>query len=292
MPSFISKAVSKGDYYFVDLTPSGKSPLSVVCGGRELCGPDYRVRRKGFRYHSIELVNAGQGSLTLNGRTQPLSAGSVFRYGPGIAHEIVAESAAPLDKYFVDFVGTQAAELVALAPWNTLEALHVPNLLRIQDLFKQLQNFGQRRSPHREEILGRLLQLIVLMVADEAVPVSTRESAAWLAYQSSRRYIDDYCLELHTLRDIAARCGYTHTYLCRLFRRFDTQTPYEYLMNQKMGKASVLLYQTDRLIREVGSAVGIEDPYLFSKMFKRVYGISPKDFRDRRRESQSESPAE
>jgi len=283
VPAFISKSVKSGEYYFLNLAPDKASSLTVVCGGRENCGPDYKVNRKNFQYHSIEYVYSGRGTLTLAGKKYRLTAGTVFRYGPGIPHEFAVEPGAHLDKFFIDFVGTRCHELFRDKPWDSLEPLHVPDLLRFHDYFNQLQVYGERRPPHGDEIAIRLLEMIVFVAADEAVSATEKESLAWQTYQNVREHIDSHCLELRSLGDISQRCGYTEAYLCRVFARFDKDSPYQYLMKRKMFKAALLLNQTPQLVKDVASGIGIEDPYLFSKTFKRVYGVSPAEFRARQR---------
>jgi AraC-like DNA-binding protein len=46
-----------------------------------------------------------------------------------------------------------------------------------------------------------------------------------------------------------------------------------------MARAASLLLDRALPVREVGTEVGFEDPYHFSKAFKRVYGLSPQAFR-------------
>jgi hypothetical protein len=86
--SFISTQVSSGEYYLLDLEPAPEVALCVVCGGREVCGTTYEIDRPGFRYHSVEYVASGSGSLVLGGRPFPLKPGSLFRYGPDVPYRI------------------------------------------------------------------------------------------------------------------------------------------------------------------------------------------------------------
>jgi YesN/AraC family two-component response regulator len=50
-------------------------------------------------------------------------------------------------------------------------------------------------------------------------------------------------------------------------------------MNVRMGRAEELLKETVLSIKEITFSVGYLDPYLFSKMFKKMHGVSPSKYR-------------
>lgn len=281
--SFISKRVLEGDYYFLDLEPAPDLPLAVVCGGRELCGAGYLIDRDGFRYHSIEYVAAGSGTVVLGGRTYALRPGSLFRYGPGVAHRITAESGAPMIKYFVDFAGARAGDLLRCGAWAELRPLRLAEPARLGALFDELHRLGRRPAAHGTRRCVLLLEQILLTASDEAVPDDGAECAAWATYQRCRALVEERSSQLSSLGAIAAACGVSETHLCRLFQRFDTISPYQLLVRSKMARAAALLLDRGLLVREVGQQLGYEDPYHFSKVFKRVYSLSPEAFRSRGR---------
>ena len=70
-----------------------------------------------------------------------------------------------------------------------------------------------------------------------------------------------------------------YTFLCRLFSRFDNQSPYQYLMQLKMGAAAQRLQQEGTLVKQVAYELGFSDPFHFSRAFKKVFGLSPAAFR-------------
>ena len=54
----------------------------------------------------------GRGTVKLRGRTYDLLPGRLFSYGPGIPHHITGDPNEPLVKYFVDFAGIEAINLL------------------------------------------------------------------------------------------------------------------------------------------------------------------------------------
>src|ERR1035441_9619579 len=111
-PDFFSTQVSQAHRFYLNLKPSSKAKLVVVCGGVEHCAHDYAISRKSFPFYSVEFVAQGNGRLTLNCSEHVLQPGSVFSYGPSIRHDISTGSHHPLFKYFVDFAGSAAVTLL------------------------------------------------------------------------------------------------------------------------------------------------------------------------------------
>jgi AraC-like DNA-binding protein len=278
-PAFISKQVESGAYYFLDLDPSPRAPLTVVCGGREVCGAAYRIDRQKFPYHSIELVASGRGSVTLDGTRHRLQPGVLFRYGPGIAHEMAVEPGSRLLKYFVDFTGTACARLLADGPWSSLQPLQLAEPARAQAIYEELLRVGARQTPLAGRLCALLLQQLVLLAADEAVPAAGLDSAAWATYRRCREHMEAHYASVRSLGDLAAACGTSAAHVCRLFRRYGARSPYQALLRLKMARAASLLLDRALPVRQAGAEVGFEDPYHFSKAFKRVHGLSPQAFR-------------
>ena len=280
--SFISKQVRQGDYYFLDLEADPAGPLAVVCGGRELCGPNYRIDRPTFQYLCLEFVSAGHGQLTIAGRAFPLRPGSMFFYGPGIAHHISVDKGSTLVKYFVDFVGSPAQELLRNTPLSIPEPVQVAEPQAIVQIYEQLhRTAGVQRGSFRR-LCGLLLEMLILHASDLAVSQEAIDSPSWATYQSCRRFIESRFTQLKGLDEVAQACGLSKAYICRIFKRYHSCSPYQFLAQMKMAHAASLLLGPQSLVKQVAAAVGFDDVYHFSKVFKRTYGISPAHFRRHR----------
>jgi len=103
-------------------------------------------------------------------------------------------------------------------------------------------------------------------------------SPAWQTYMRCRQHIERNYLEIATVNDAARKCFIDQAYLSRLFKRFAEESPLQLLTRLKMGRAAELLSNRDLLIKQVAEEVGFADPYHFSRVFKRVYGILPETF--------------
>lgn len=289
VPDFFSKQVLEANRFYLDALGSAAKPFAVVSGGCEHCEPDYKIDRQDFPFYCLEFVARGRGSLTINGQTRFLSPGTIFTYGPGIAHVITTEADDPLIKYFVDFTGRRARRLLEdhdLGPGTVAQVGSPDAMLHLFDDLVAHGAGGRRFGP---QICATLVELLVLKTAEMQATEMHYPTGAFTTYQTCRSFILDHYLQIHSLEEIAKACHIDKAHLCRLFQRFDNQTPYHFVMQLKMREAAKRLQKRGSLVKQVGYELGFEDPFHFCRVFKNVFGLSPAAFKRLRQPYESES---
>ncbi len=278
-PEFFSPQVSAARRFYLNLNPPKRAPLAVVSGGCEHCTPDYQIHRATFPFYSIEYVVRGAGALKLNGRRHELRPGAIFSYGPGVRQDIIASRSDPPVKYFADFAGFESRTLLRQCglPSGTVSQVFPPN--EIQNLFDELIHCGKHNPPHNAELCGKLLECLALKISQSRAPAAGDGTLAFATYQQCRRHIENNFARLKSLQQIALECHLDGAYLCRLFQKFDHQTPYQFLMRLKMNLAAEGLQQPGTLIKQAAERAGFNDPFHFSRAFKSVFGVAPDIFR-------------
>jgi AraC-like DNA-binding protein len=279
LASFFSGHVRKAQRFSFDDVPFIEAPLSVVGGGREFCSPSYSIRREGFPYYAVEFVARGKGCLTLDGKSHLISAGAVFAYGPAVPHHITTDSRDLLEKYFINLSGPRAPQLLGEAGLSPGTVAHVTSVSDIRDIFDTLIRDGVRGSSASNMLCATLSEYLLKKLADLAMLPGARPSPAFATFQRCRHYITTHFRRLRSLEQIANECDIDQAYLCRLFRRFDRQAPYQFLLRLKMCFAAEKLRDPSVLVKEAAISIGFEDPFHFSHAFKNIFGTSPDVFR-------------
>jgi len=90
-------------------------------------------------------------------------------------------------------------------------------------------------------------------------------------------------LQRLTVTQIAEKYGRSRCQFYAAFRKATGKGPREYILERQVEQASHLLVNTDAKIRDIALDVGIEDPYYFSRAFRRTIGVPPSEFRARSR---------
>jgi AraC-like DNA-binding protein len=275
-PDFFSTQVSQARRFYLNLKPSPKAGLAVVCGGMEQCAADYAISRRTFPFYSVEFVAQGGGRLKLHGTEHRLQPGSVFSYGPGIAQEIATDPKQPLVKYFIDFSGTKSVGMLAASRLQPGAVASVFPPGEIAPLFDEIIRNGLRGTPGADEICARLLEALVLKVAEARAPLPGHETLAFATYQHCREHIRQHFLRLRSVAQVAEECHLDDTYLCRLFQRFDQQSPYRFLIRLKMNHAAERLQLPAAMVKQVAEETGFANQFHFSRVFKSVFGLPPR----------------
>jgi AraC-like DNA-binding protein len=73
----------------------------------------------------------------------------------------------------------------------------------------------------------------------------------------------------------AAECHVDDAYLCRLFQRYNHQSPHRLLIRLKMNHAAERLQSPGVLVKQVAEETGFTNPFHFSRVFKGVFGLPP-----------------
>jgi two-component system response regulator YesN len=99
------------------------------------------------------------------------------------------------------------------------------------------------------------------------------------AVKRAKEYIDNNLDKNLSLKDISTVAALSPTYFSYVFKK-QTKTNIEnYIINAKIEKAKQLLKQTMDSIGEVAYNIGYNDANYFSFIFKKITGISPRDYR-------------
>lgn len=276
-PAYISSQVAEARRFYLEAQPPAKNGITVTCGGWERCAPDYRVSRQQFPSIAVELVVAGQGQLEINGRIHPLSRGSVFTYGPDIPHTITTHPEEPLSKYFINFTGKRASDLLAISGMAAGAFQAVSAVDDVQAAYEQLIITGRRHLKEVHRISALLLEILLLRVSEARIAGPGRSQQAFATFDRCRAYLEQHWLQLQTAEEAAKACHIDPAYFSRLFTRFTGEAPYRFLLRLKMNHAATLM-EANRLPVRQTAAFFEMDPFHFSRVFKRVHGLSPRSF--------------
>ncbi|MBE7725497.1 MAG: response regulator [Enterocloster citroniae] len=101
-----------------------------------------------------------------------------------------------------------------------------------------------------------------------------------LAAETMREYIRNNYMKEISMQDAARVMNYSDAYFCKLFKQCFDQNFTSYLTNFRVNEAKKLLKDRNISVKDVGMRVGYYDSNYFAKVFKRVTGVIPSEYRD------------
>ena len=82
-----------------------------------------------------------------------------------------------------------------------------------------------------------------------------------------------------SVEELASVASVTKPYFIKLFKQEFGTSPVQYINNKKVERAQLLLYTTDKAVKEVAYKLGFSDQNYFIRMFHKVTGTTPQEYR-------------
>lgn len=251
--------------------------LVESAGYTQVAAPIHRPR--GVPYAIIAVCVGGKGLLEVDGATHRIEPGTTFVTLPGIAHSYrTIEEAWRL--WWCTLSGTDTTELIEnLGVASSAPIVPVRRLDEIIDGLEELvATYEANQTPAcLLDASGIAWRLLTRMIADRSRPVRGQPVAQAMAY------LADHFDEPVRAAELAAIVGASRSRLMALFKQATGGGVLAYQKQFRMARARRLLDDSDLSIAEVARQAGYSDQYYFSRHFRRLTGMSPRDFRKRGR---------
>lgn len=273
--------IEDSKYFFFEAEPNDTQELTIVFGGYEKCASDYEIKRKTYPYYILEFPLRGQCQLTIQGRSFELKKGTLAGFAPGTPHHYRCEPKNPMEHIFIAFTGLSAKALFQKSTLLTHNHLILSKPGESLYLAEAILQKGLEKTEYSQHLCCCYLRALLLEQAANLSQLGQASSISKATYQTCRKYIDDHFSLFQSPADVAEMCGINIRYLSRLFKKYSNTTTYDYITGLKMNKAASLLLISNFSINQISKKIGFEDPYHFSRNFKKFHGLSPKHYRNK-----------
>jgi len=133
----------------------------------------------------------------------------------------------------------------------------------------------------RDEATARTLGRMFLDEFVEYATRAVRRGGLPPGLRLMTEYVRDHLDRPASIDELAAVGECSPPTVWRLFRRHLGLTPVEWMQRLRVERAAELLATTTMRVGEIGRAVGVEDPYYFSRLFRKMRGVTPTQHRKR-----------
>jgi len=256
--------------------------LYVCQYGMENCSPGHCFGPHVRNHFLIHYILKGKGTYHNGGKTYHLSEGNGFLICPDVVTVYKADMSEPWTYTWIGFNGLAAASFLKQAGLDNENPIFLYNKDdMMKNCFYEMVNINAM-SPGSETRLLSLLYLFLSLLIENCeinYYLNDNESKKQLYFRKALEYMEMNYSRKITIDETANYIGIGRTYLFQLFKKYMNISPQEYLLNLRIDKACELMSNNILTIGDISRSVGYEDPLLFSKMFKKVKGMSPRDYR-------------
>ncbi|MDI3476870.1 MAG: AraC family transcriptional regulator, transcriptional activator for feuABC-ybbA operon [Thermoanaerobacterium sp.] len=248
--------------------------------GKVTCG----VTRT-LQHHEMIFVCEGNGHIVIGGNRYPIEKGMLFYIPPGVQQTIEPRVQNPEHYMTVHF----SAWRMVLDPdgkWKyqeNIQILHQPSAQKIADytnvkeLFEKLLDTWNDKGPSYEFIAGTLLRQLLILISQN----NKRQSKNYAISLKIDRIIEYMRQNINrkiTLEELSRIAGLSTFYLSRAFKNATGYSIITYFNKMKIDKAKELLIEGNKKVKEVAYELGYTNEFYFSRIFKRIEGLSPSEF--------------
>lgn len=237
------------------------------CESSHFWGPAMRTQ------YLLHYVISGCGTYTVGGETYALHPNECFLIRPGERTMYTADKDDPWEYMWVAFDGFDVLEILRRTGLVSSYVAAVENGAEFQRYMQEMiEEFNQ----------GSLFKVMSCFYGAMSV---LEKSAHGGAYTREHEYVNkaigyiksNYGYPIQ-ISDLARHIGIDRTYLYRIFAASENMSPKQYLMQVRINAAKKMLLAGTYSVGETALSCGFSDSASFCGRFKRVTGMTPKEF--------------
>ena len=236
----------------------------------------YRERREGIEEYIFLYCMDGSGQITVEDRTYTLRGEEAFCIPRNRSHCYYASEEDPWSILWVHFKGEDTVHFpLEEGRVISFQSQHATG--RMQYLFELLfrvleRNYTLGNFIYISQVLSLILAETYNREKKDSVPEQNRHVTAVVRYMY--RHLDENL----SLGALSEEFELSKSYLNLIFQKATGHTPMDFFQELKMKEACKLLRSTELYIYQIGQRLGYQDPYYFSRIFRKVVGVSPTEY--------------
>ena len=244
----------------------------------------YRERPSGADQHILIYCVEGKGWAKIGKSEYQIHAGEFYLVPAHTAHKYGADENDPWTIYWIHYRGTmsEAIKDFAIKQLGSHKGFVHYNDARIE-LFNQMYNQLERGYGNENLVFVNmnLWQYLVTYIFLDKF----NSGGKFSQYDTIDKAIDFMSHNIDkviSLEDIADKVNLSASHFSSFFKKKTGFSPIEYINHLKVQKACQYLFFSDLRVKEIANLLGIDDPYYFSRMFTKIMGVSPNEYRGKK----------
>lgn len=263
--------------------------IRPVFAGHQYDDPDICcVKRKIGEFELIYFVG-GMGQVTINETDYDCAPGDIVLICPFEEHSIISSKTHPHDNFWVHFDVSPAFLHNDFANYLFPEGirkryigLHDELISLYSTLLKEIREKRPGHAMMFDCIFSAIIVSMIRLLNDagseksRSSQNSINRDAKMLSQAES--FIMEKFNDPLTVDDIASELSVSKSYLFRLFKDYLKISPIRYLSMVRLKKASYMIMNTSYSLKEIAAKTGYSDQFYFSRAFRKMYGINPREY--------------
>lgn len=256
--------------------------LNLYYCGEEICKPNHYWGPSVRDHYLIHYIVKGKGIFEYNGRTYKLGKGQGFLISPFELSFYQADYEDPWQYKWIGFKGLNAQSYLERANLTVEQPIFTYNKdLKLENCIDAMID-AQKLQMGRDLMCKSLIYAFLshLIENNNSEKTTDKNSNNTESYvRKAMEFVYMNYSRKTSIEEMAQYIGLNRKYFSKIFKEITNSTPQEFLINYRINKACELMEGHNLSISNIARSVGYDDPLLFSKIFKKLKGLSPSEFR-------------
>ncbi len=230
--------------------------------------------------HLIHFVTHGQGTLEIHGKSFPLSAGQIFYIEPNQLVRYTSSASNPIVYWWVEWYGEGSDRLIKAMGFDREHpVLTVRNSVEVLAAMDALERAQENSMTGALERQGELYRLMACFLRNSTRAEAPAERDSLAHFNTAVNYIRGRLADPDLTVDATAKhVCISRKYLHALFIQYAGKSVNDYIIDARIAMAEELLKLRRLTVSSVAVSVGYNDPFSFSRIFKKRIGMSPSQY--------------
>lgn len=260
--------------------------LGLYQFGREDCDPAHSFGPAIRNHYLFHYILNRKGTFMWQDRkghehSATLRAGQGFLISPRQITTYVADERIPWEYCWLEFDGLRAKESLERTGLSVNDPVYTPVHQKYTDIMRDEMLYIVRNKKEAPlHLIGHLYIFIDALTRSVRDYKPSEGNVKDFYIKEALAFIEHNYMNDISVEDIAESSGLNRSYFGKIFKESVGKSPQEFLISYRMIKAAELLRMTRYSVNEIGNAVGYPNQLHFSRAFKNVYGVSPRNWRN------------
>jgi len=246
----------------------------------------YTYRKKGLPENFLFYCVDGYGWYKIGDKKSEVGPNQFFVLPQNVEHAYGSSDDNPWTIYWIHFGGESVPQLNGLqAVQKHFKPAYIKNSGEILTMFSRMYKALELGYSTDNLIFANLCLphfLSLFIYNSKQTTVSSTDKMDCV--DSAILYMQEHINENITLQELSSHYNYSASRFSSLFKQKTGYAPIDYFIQMKMQKASQQLDFTSSSVKDIALSMGFDDPYYFSKRFRKIIGLSPKQYRTQKKD--------
>jgi AraC-like DNA-binding protein len=154
------------------------------------------------------------------------------------------------------------------------------------NFLKIKQHYNSRHFGFELNVKAFMLEIIqTYLQGNNRETLASKHPKAWRNISNAITYIHENHMRSLDIKELSKHAGLTLNYFCNIFKECIGATPHHYINAVRVQRAKQLMEESNLNFTEIAERTGFSSIYVFSKVFKKLEGLSPSEHLTRQRVS-------